>query len=250
MDWGVPALAFLRGLPTAITKVDSKLRSLARIHRWTRTEGVRTLEGGVRKLQTAMARARIRVKGGLAAVCRRFWGRRCRPTVVVASEMHRDKTQQEMLAVLELVRVCGDVQLAGWRVSGGRAPSGGERQRSESSEGATELGFPWPTLGQMQSEAARRAGEPSGHGKEAASQGLGGHDLLAQTDARRPAKPGCGRSPAPPARRRWRGSVRRGEMVQPHAVLEVSEWRSSISAWRRWSASSSRVSPSRSVMKA
>ena len=25
---------------------------LARIHRWTRTEGVRTLEGGVRKLQT------------------------------------------------------------------------------------------------------------------------------------------------------------------------------------------------------
>ena len=28
------------------------LATLARIHRWTRTEGVRTLEGGVRKLQT------------------------------------------------------------------------------------------------------------------------------------------------------------------------------------------------------
>ena len=28
------------------------LLPLARIHRWTRTEGVRTLEGGVRKLQT------------------------------------------------------------------------------------------------------------------------------------------------------------------------------------------------------
>ena len=28
LDWGVPALAFLRGLPTVITKVDSKLRSL------------------------------------------------------------------------------------------------------------------------------------------------------------------------------------------------------------------------------
>ena len=27
-------------------------RELTRIHRWTRTEGVRTLEGGVRKLQT------------------------------------------------------------------------------------------------------------------------------------------------------------------------------------------------------
>ena len=38
------------------------------------------------------------------------------------------------------------------------------------------------------------------------------------------------------------GEAPRGEMVQSHAVLEVS-------AWRRWSASSSRVSPSRSVMQ-
>ena len=125
----------------------------------------------------------------------------------------------------ELVRVGGDVQLAGWRVSGGRAPSGGERQRSESSEGATELGFPGPTLGQMQSEAARRAGEPSGHGKEAASQGLGGHDLLAQTDARRPACQVVGdhlhRQPGAVG-----GEAARGEMVEPHAVLEVSAWRS------------------------
>ena len=122
----------------------------------------------------------------------------------------------------ELVRVGGDVQLAGWRVSGGRAPSGGERQRSESSEGATELGFPGPTLGQMQSEAARRAGEPSGHGKEAASQGLGGHDLLAQTDARRPACQVVGdhlhRQPGAVG-----GEAARGEMVEPHAVLEVSD---------------------------
>ena len=112
--------------------------------------------------------------------------------------------------------------MAGWRVSGGRAPSGGERQRSESSEGATELGFPGPTLGQMQSEAARRAGEPSGHGKEAASQGLGGHDLLAQTDARRPACQVVGdhlhRQPGGVG-----GEAARGEMVQPHAVLEVSD---------------------------
>ena len=57
----------------------------------------------------------------------------------------------------ELARVGGDVQLAGWRVSGGRAPSGGERQRSESSEGATELGFPGPALGKMQGEAALAA---------------------------------------------------------------------------------------------
>ena len=39
----------------------------------------------------------------------------------------------------------------------------------------------------MQSEAARRAGEPSGEGEEASSEGLGGHHLLTQTDARGPA---------------------------------------------------------------
>ena len=39
----------------------------------------------------------------------------------------------------------------------------------------------------MQSEAARRAGEPSGEGAEASSEGLGGYQLLTQTDARGPA---------------------------------------------------------------
>ena len=39
----------------------------------------------------------------------------------------------------------------------------------------------------MQSEAARRAGEPSGEGEEASSEGLGGYPLLTQTDARGPA---------------------------------------------------------------
>ena len=39
----------------------------------------------------------------------------------------------------------------------------------------------------MQSEAARRAGEPSGNGEEAPPEGLGGHYLLAQTEPRRPA---------------------------------------------------------------
>ena len=67
------------------------------------------------------------------------------------------------------------------------APSGRKWQRSQSSDGAIELGFPGPALGQMQSEAARRAGEPSGHGEEASPEGLGGHHLLAQTDARCPA---------------------------------------------------------------
>ena len=148
----------------------------------------------------------------------------------------------------ELVRVCGDVQLAGWRVSGGRAPSGGERQRSESSEGATELGFPGPTLGQMQSEAARRAGEPSGHGKEAASQGLGGHDLLAQTDARRPACQVVGDHLHRQPGGSLAGKRPEGRWFNPTPYLR-SRMAFSISAWRRWSASRSRVSPSRSVMK-
>ena len=133
-----------------------------------------------------MARARIRVDGGVGGGLQAFLG----ATMSAYSgccERDGGIRRSKRCSRTELVRVCGDVQLAGWRVSGGRAPSGGERQRSESSEGATELGFPGPTLGQMQSEAARRAGEPSGHGKEPPPQGLGGHDLLAQTDARRPA---------------------------------------------------------------
>ena len=122
-----------------------------------------------------------------------------------------------------MARVGGDVQLAGWRVSGGRAAvrrgDGSARNRSE---GATELGFPGPTLGQMQSEAARRAGEPSGHGKEAASQGLGGHDLLAQADVRCPAcQVVCDHLHRQPGA--VGGEAARGEMVEPHAVLEVSD---------------------------
>ena len=74
----------------------------------------------------------------------------------------------------------------------------------------------------MQSEAARRAGEPSGEGEEPPPQGLGGHDLLAQTDARRPACQVVGdhlhRQPGAVG-----GEAPRGEMVQPHAVLEVSD---------------------------
>ena len=90
-------------------------------------------------------------------------------------------------SLADLARVGGDVPLAGWRVSGRRAPSGWEWQGSQSGQGATELGFPGPTLGQMQGEATRRAGEPSGEGEEASSEGLGGYHLLAQPDAHGPA---------------------------------------------------------------
>ena len=66
-------------------------------------------------------------------------------------------------------------------------PSGRKWQGAQSCQGVTELGFPGPTLWQMQSEAARRAGEPSSNAEEAPPEGLGGHYLLAQTEPRRPA---------------------------------------------------------------
>ena len=77
-------------------------------------------------------------------------------------------------------------------------------------------------LGKMQSEAARRAGEAARQSKEPPPEGLGGHDLLAQTDSRRPAGQVVGH-------RLYRqlggvgGEAARGEMVQPDAVLEVSD---------------------------
>ena len=102
------------------------------------------------------------------------------------------------------------------------APSGRKWQGSQSGQGAIELGLPGSALGKMQSEAACRASEPSGHREEASSQGFGGCQLLAQTDAHGPAgqvmghhlygQPGAVGSEAA-----------RGEMVEPDAVLEVSD---------------------------
>ena len=83
-----------------------------------------------------------------------------------------------------LARDCGDVGLGGWRVSCGRAPSGWEWNRSQPCQGATELKA---SAVADQGEAACRAGEPSGQGEEPSPKGLGGRDLLAQTDPRRPA---------------------------------------------------------------
>ena len=124
-----------------------------------------------------------------------------------------------------MARVGGEVQLAGGRVSGRQAPSGRKWQGSQSSEGATELGFPGPALGKMQSEAARRVGEPSGEGEEPPPEGLGGYDLLTQPEPRGPAgqvmRQHLHRQPGAVG-----GEATRGEMVQPHAVLQVSAARS------------------------
>ena len=72
------------------------------------------------------------------------------------------------------------------------APSGWKRNGSQSGQGAIELGFPGPTLGKMQGEEECRTGEPSGEGEDPPWVGLG-------------------------------GEAARGEMVETHTVLEVSD---------------------------
>ena len=71
-----------------------------------------------------------------------------------------------------LVRVGGDVEsVACWR-------SGWEWNGSQSGQGSIELGFPGPTLGKMQGEAARRAGDPSGEREDPTAEGFGGYQLI------------------------------------------------------------------------
>ena len=100
--------------------------------------------------------------------------------------------------------------------------SGGEWQGAQSGQSGAELVLPGPALGKMKGEAACLAGEPSGQGEEASPEGLGGCRRLAQTDARGPAgqvvshdldgQPGA-----------VGGEASRGEMVEPHAVLQVAD---------------------------
>ena len=106
-----------------------------------------------------------------------------------------------------------------WERRAPTAPSGWKGNGSQSGEGATELVLPGPALGKVQGQAAGLAGEPSGQGEEASPEGLGGHDLLTEPDARRPAGQivsddpvsSTGQAPGRPARRRWRGSAPRGD---------------------------------------
>ena len=176
-------------------------------------DGVRTAEGG-EGVTGAMIRARIwgrrevggrsagafgGTDGGLQWLWRARW---------------RDRTRQEALADWAGASLRG--RWVGWRVSGGRAPSGREWQGAQSGQGTIELGFPRPALWQMQCEAACRAGDPSGQGEEPSSEGLGGHHLLRPDRCALSSGRGCGPSPVPPARRRWRRSGPRGDGSTPH----------------------------------
>ena len=140
-----------------------------------------------------MVRAGLRVEGSGGGLSAAAW-RPCGRLQTLAGRDGGERTQQETLSDRGGASLRG-----GWVVWWmGQAPSGRRWQGSQPSQGATELGFPGPVFGKMQSEAAGLAG--SG---QAPSEGLGGNHLLAQTDARCPAGPesGSGR----PARRRSRG---------------------------------------------
>ena len=118
-----------------------------------------------------------------------------------------------------VARDCGDVgSVAGW-------PSGREWNGLQPGQGAAELGFPRPAPGQMQSEAARRAGDPSHQSEDPPPEGLGDHGPLAQTNPRRPAGQVMRHHLA------RQGAVG-GEALEPDAVLR-SRMAFSTSAWRR-----------------
>ena len=112
----------------------------------------------------------------------------------------------------EIAGTLGSV--AGW-------PSGREWNGLQPGQGATELGFPRPAPGEMQSEAARRAGDPSHQSEDPPPEGLGGHDLLTQADAGCPAgqvmRHHLDRQPGAVG-----GEAPRRHVVQPDAVLEVA----------------------------
>ena len=153
-----------------------------------------------------------------------------------------ERTRQEALADRT------GASLRGRWGTGGRAPSGWEWNGSQPGQGATELGFPRPAPWQMQGEAACRAGKPSGHREEASPQGLGGHQLLAQTDARCPTgqvvRQHLGGQPGGVG-----GEAPRRKMIQPHAVLQVSNGVLDLGMAAMVGLRLQRVSLSRSVMK-
>ena len=122
----------------------------------------------------AMVRARFWVEGAgvclqsprgdLVTVCGRWAGR----DGGIGHGKRRSRTG--------LARVCEDVgSVAGW-------PSGREWNGLQPGQGASELGFPRPAPGEMQSEAARRAGDPSHQSQDPPPEGLGDHGPLAQTN--------------------------------------------------------------------
>ena len=122
------------GAPAAPAHQESGLPGLPR---GAGMDGVRTAEGG-----EGVTGAFGGTDGGLQWLWRVRW---------------RDRTRQEALADWAGASLRG--RWVGWRVSGGRAPSGREWNGSQPGQGAAELLLPGPAPGKMQGQSACRAGE-------------------------------------------------------------------------------------------
>ena len=101
---------------------------LARIHRWTGMDGVRTAEGG-EGVTGAMIRARIWVDGRLAGGLQALLGA---PMAAYSGCGERDGGigHGKRRSRIGLARVCGDVGLAGGSVADGRRQAGSGMARS------------------------------------------------------------------------------------------------------------------------
>ncbi len=118
----------LQMVPWALRRHRSLGVDLARIHRWTGMDGVRTAEGG-EGVTGAMIRARIWVDGRLAGGLQALLGA---PMAAYSGCGERDGGigHGKRRSRTGLARVCGDVGLAGGSVADGRRQAGSGMARS------------------------------------------------------------------------------------------------------------------------
>ena len=122
----VPGSGVIRGRGSG--ERETTASSLARIHRWTGMDGVRTAEGG-EGVTGAMIRARIWVDGRLAGGLQALLGA---PMAAYSGCGERDGGigHGKRRSRTGLARVCGDVGLAGGSVADGRRQAGSGMARS------------------------------------------------------------------------------------------------------------------------
>ena len=130
---------------------------LTRIHRWTGMDSMRTAEGGEGVYRRDDPGSNLGRREVGRAVCRRFLGAPMAGLQWLWRARWRDRTRQEALAGLGWREFCRG-RWVGWRVSGGRAPSGWEWNGSQSGQGAAETAPPRASAG----EDAGSIGVPSG----------------------------------------------------------------------------------------
>ena len=175
-------------------------------------DGVRTAEGG-EGVTGAMIRARIWVDGRLAGGLQTLLGA---PMAAYSGCGERDGGigHGKRRSRTGLARVCGDVGLAGESVADGRRQAGSGRARNRARARSN-----WASQGQRCGRCSvRRRAERVIRPAREKNRRL--RVLVVTTCSPRPMRAvqrrGCGPSPVPPARRRWRRSGPRGDGSTPH----------------------------------